>query len=259
VENLVGSGLIAGETSAAYKEVPTYCLVTGRAVGIGAYVARLSHRVVQVENSHLILTGAPALNSLLGREIYASNGQLGGIQIMHRNGVSHAVAQNDLEGVNTVLRWISFLPVPSSNEETPKIQPMLKDDSARNVLSATKDGEQDIRSLLDPVNGGGLFDKNSFDEIMSEWAKTIVTGRARIRGLPVGVVAVETRTVKSEIPADPATADSQAKMLEQAGRVWYPDSAYKTAEAINDFNRERLPLIFVANIRGFSGGQKGNN
>jgi acetyl-CoA carboxylase/biotin carboxylase 1 len=256
VENLVGSGLIAGETSAAYKEVPTYCLVTGRAVGIGAYVARLSHRIVQVENSHLILTGAPALNSLLGREIYASNGQLGGIQIMHRNGVSHAVAQNDLEGVNTVLRWISFLPVPTSNEETPKLQPMLKDDAARNVLSATKDGEQDIRSLLDPVNGGGLFDKNSFDEIMSDWAKTIVTGRARIRGLPVGVVAVETRTVKSEIPADPATADSQAKMLEQAGRVWYPDSAYKTAEAINDFNHERIPLIFVANIRGFSGGQK---
>lgn len=27
VENLVGSGLIAGETSAAYREVPTYCLV----------------------------------------------------------------------------------------------------------------------------------------------------------------------------------------------------------------------------------------
>ena len=28
VENLVGSGLIASETSAAYREVPTYCLVT---------------------------------------------------------------------------------------------------------------------------------------------------------------------------------------------------------------------------------------
>lgn len=38
--------------------------------------------------------------------------------------------------------------------------------------------------------------------------------------------------------------------------MWYPDSAYKTAEAINDFNREGLPLIVLANIRGFSGGQK---
>lgn len=48
VENLQGSGLIAGETSSAYDEVPTYCLVTGRSVGIGAYTARLAHRVVQV-------------------------------------------------------------------------------------------------------------------------------------------------------------------------------------------------------------------
>lgn len=48
VENLQGSGLIAGETSTAYDEVPTYCYVTGRSVGIGAYTARLAHRIVQV-------------------------------------------------------------------------------------------------------------------------------------------------------------------------------------------------------------------
>ena len=40
----------------------------------------------------------------------------------------------------------------------------------------------------------------------------------------------------------------------QAGQVWYPDSAYKTAQAIQDFNRgENLPLIIFANWRGFSG------
>lgn len=86
VENLVGSGLIAGESSRAYDEVPTYCLVTGRAVGIGAYVARLLRRVVQVQNSDLVLTGANALNSVLGRQIYTSNSQLGGPEVMHRNG-----------------------------------------------------------------------------------------------------------------------------------------------------------------------------
>lgn len=38
--------------------------------------------------------------------------------------------------------------------------------------------------------------------------------------------------------------------------MWYPDSSYKTAQAISDFNRERLPLIILANWRGFSGGMK---
>jgi acetyl-CoA carboxylase/biotin carboxylase 1 len=39
-------------------------------------------------------------------------------------------------------------------------------------------------------------------------------------------------------------------------QVWYPDSAYKTAQAIFDFNRENLPLLILANWRGFSGGMK---
>ena len=47
------------------------------------------------------------------------------------------------------------------------------------------------------------------------------------------------------------------QIIQQAGQVWFPDSAYKTAQAINDFNRERLPLIIFANWRGFSGGMKG--
>ena len=39
--------------------------------------------------------------------------------------------------------------------------------------------------------------------------------------------------------------------------MWYPDSAYKTAQAIQDFNRgENLPLIIFANWRGFSGGTR---
>jgi acetyl-CoA carboxylase/biotin carboxylase 1 len=39
--------------------------------------------------------------------------------------------------------------------------------------------------------------------------------------------------------------------------VWFPDSAYKTAQAIRDFNRaENLPLIIFANWRGFSGGTR---
>lgn len=45
--------------------------------------------------------------------------------------------------------------------------------------------------------------------------------------------------------------------MSQAGQVWFPDSAYKTAQAIQDFSREGLPLFIFANWRGFSGGMKG--
>jgi len=73
----------------------------------------------------------------------------------------------------------------------------------------------------------------------------------------MGVIAVETRLVEQRIPADPANPNSREAVLAQAGQVWYPDSAYKTAQAIADFNHaENLPLIVFANWRGFSGGTR---
>lgn len=47
------------------------------------------------------------------------------------------------------------------------------------------------------------------------------------------------------------------QVLQQAGQVWFPDSAFKTSQAISDFSREHLPLMVFANWRGFSGGMKG--
>lgn len=102
----------------------------------------------------------------------------------------------------------------------------------------------------------GLFDKGSWTEAHSGWAKTVVTGRARLGGFPIGVIAVETQTVTKNIPADPGMPESSEQMIPQAGQVWFPDSATKTALAMEEFNLEGLPLMVLANWRGFSGGQR---
>jgi acetyl-CoA carboxylase carboxyltransferase component len=47
---------------------------------------------------------------------------------------------------------------------------------------------------------------------MQPWAQTVVCGRARLGGIPVGVIAVETRTVEVVLPADPANLDSESKV-----------------------------------------------
>jgi len=67
---------------------------------------------------------------------------------------------------------------------------------------------------------------------------------------------VETRTIERIVPADPASPSSVEQKIMEAGQVWYPNSAFKTGQAIFDFNREELPLIIFANWRGFSGGQQ---
>ncbi|XP_039874960.1 acetyl-CoA carboxylase 2 isoform X7 [Simochromis diagramma] len=261
VENLRGSGTIAGESSRAYEEIVTISLVTCRAIGIGAYLVRLGQRVIQVENSHIILTGSGALNKVLGREVYTSNNQLGGVQIMYNNGVTHTSVPDDFEGVFTILQWLSYMP---KDKHSPVPIIATTDPVDREIEFTPTKAPYDPRWMLagrpHPLVRGawqsGFFDHGSFMEILSSWAQTVVVGRARLGGIPLGVIAVETRTVEFTVPADPANLDSESKVLQQAGQVWFPDSAFKTAQAICDFNRERLPLIVFANWRGFSGGMK---
>jgi len=102
----------------------------------------------------------------------------------------------------------------------------------------------------------GFFDRGSFTEYLAGWAKSVVIGRARLGGFPMGVVITENRTAQNIKPADPADVKASEAVIQEAGCVWFPNSAYKTAQAINDFRTEDLPLIVFANWRGFSGGQR---
>jgi len=259
VENLRGSGMIAGEQSAAYADAFTLSYVTGRSVGIGAYLCRLGQRNIQMTNGPLILTGYLALNKLLGREVYTSQDQLGGPQVMMPNGVSHLQVADDQEGVKSILKWLSYVPATSKSKS-----PALKssDPVDRKIEFMPTKTPYDPRNMLAGVKteGGfakGFFDVNSWTETLPDWGKSVVTGRARLGGIPCGVIAVETRLMEQRIPADPANPESREAVLAQAGQVWFPDSAHKTATAIRDFNNaENLPLFIFANWRGFSGGTR---
>jgi acetyl-CoA carboxylase/biotin carboxylase 1 len=72
----------------------------------------------------------------------------------------------------------------------------------------------------------------------------------------MGVIITENRTAENIKPADPADVRASEAVIQEAGCVWFPNSAYKTAQAIKDFRCEELPLIIFANWRGFSGGQR---
>ena len=177
-------------------------MVTCRAVGIGAYLVRLGSRVIQVENSHIILTGAGALNKVLGREVYNSNNQLGGTQIMYNNGISHDVVKDDFEVCLLILRWLSYMPETMLHQ--PPILPTVYDPVDRPIGFAPTSTPYDPRHMIagrivtgtpttyNHLDAGasmssafqsGFFDRDSFVEIMKGWAKTVVCGRARLGGI----------------------------------------------------------------------------
>lgn len=282
VENLSGSGAIASAYCKAFREGFTLTLVSGRTVGIGAYLARLGRRCIQRSDQPIILTGYAALNKVLGREVYSSHMQLGGPRVMGVNGVAHQVVDDDLQGIAAALAWLAYVPAcvggvppllasadpvdrpvsyrPGPNE---KLDPRAAIAGRPAPPSLTEDGGPAPAAppAPSPAPGAaawqaGLFDRGSWTEAQAGWARTVVTGRARLGGLPVGVIAVESSTVMLNIPADPGAPDSAERIVPQAGQVWFPDSALKTAHAMEEFDAEGLPLVILANWRGFSGGQR---
>jgi acetyl-CoA carboxylase / biotin carboxylase 1 len=254
VENLQGSGKIAGETSRAYDEIFTLSYVTGRSVGIGAYLVRLGQRVIQMQQGPIILTGYSALNKLLGREVYTSQDQLGGPQIMYPNGVSHEVVEDDQAGVASILKWISFVPekvgaLPAARQSGDAVD--------RSVVWRPTPTPYDPRLMMSGTKEmPGFFDNGSWKEYLPGWGKSVVIGRGRLGGIPMGAILVETRLVDKVVPADPADPNSREAILPQAGQVLFPDSSYKTAQALRDFDKEGLPVMIFANWRGFSGGSR---
>lgn len=179
---------------------------------------------------------------------------------MYKNGVSHMTASDDFEGVCKIVQWMSFVPDKKGNPVP--ISPAADDWDREITYYPPQKQPYDVRWLIggkEDEEGflSGLFDRGSFQETLGGWARTVVVGRARLGGIPVGVIGVETRSVENVSPADPANPDSIEQVVSEAGGVWYPNSAFKTAQAIKDFNNgEQLPLFILANWRGFSGGQR---
>lgn len=151
---------------------------------------------------------------------------------MYANGVSHMVSANDFDGVRAVVNWLGYvparvgapLPVCKWSIDMRNIA-QRPDPIDRTVEFVPPTSAYDPRLMIAGVylsNGtwqSGIFDHGSFTEALGGWGKTVVTGRARLGGIPVGVVAVETRPVEVVIPADPANPSSIASIQQQAGQV----------------------------------------
>lgn len=158
---------------------------------------------------------------------------------MFPNGVSHLLADTHMGTITKALHWLAFVPARKGGPLS--LRSIAGCDTIDRVVQFTppKGLTYDPRLLFNGVTSGdkddatwqsGFFDKGSFVEALGGWAKTVVMGRGRLGGIPMGVIVTENRTAEALKPADPADLSSQEKMIQQAGGVWFPDSAYKTAQ-----------------------------
>lgn len=208
--------------------VPQISVITGIAAGGGCYSPALTDFVLMTEDAAMFLTGPAVIREVAGEEVGA--GELGGRAVHERNGVCDLVVSGSRAAAESVRRLLAFLPQHAGGELplAADVAPRLKDPGE--LLPRSPRRVYDVRAL-----GEGIVDADSLLEVAPRWARSVVTGFARIEGRPVGLVA------------------SQPRYL---GGVLDSASSQKAARFVSSCDAFGLPLLVLVDTPGFMPGQR---
>jgi acetyl-CoA carboxylase carboxyltransferase component len=207
--------------------IPQISSVHGFCTAGGAYIPAMSDQSVIVKGQGTIfLAGPPLVKAATGEDVTSE--ELGGAEVHTSiSGVADHLATSDAHALAIVRDIVAHLglrsgaPVKLSDPRPPAYDP----DELLGVLPIDSKKFFDIREVIARiVDGSELF------EFKKQYGTTLVTGFAKIQGMPCGIIA--------------------------NNGVLFSESAQKAAHFIEVCSQERIPLVFLQNITGFIVGKK---
>src|SRR5437588_10522357 len=181
----VGSNLPYYYTTANLGQVPVVALGLGSVAGLGAARMAASHYSIMTKNTSALFVAGPPVVNALGANL--DRFELGGWEIQTRCGaVDHAVDSEE-EAFACTRRFLSYL--PSSVFEVAPRGPQTDDPERREefLFEAIPRNRRQVYKMRPIVEA--VVDKGSFFEMGRLFGRPIITGFARIDGLPVAVMA----------------------------------------------------------------------
>jgi acetyl-CoA carboxylase carboxyltransferase component len=136
-----------------------------------------------------------------------------------------------------IREFVSELPVklPSAVPVLPGTEAARPASDLYEVLPEDHRQPYNARHMLDC-----LLDSGHLDEFQADYAKEMITGHARIRGIQVGVIANNRGMIRAPSGGPP-----------RFGGIIYTESAEKVAYFIETCNRRQTPLLFIQDVSGF--------
>jgi acetyl-CoA carboxylase carboxyltransferase component len=223
---LNGYGRIFRQNVRLSGRVPQISVIAGLAAGGGCYSPALTDFVVMTEEAAMFLTGPAVVRDVAGEDVDMQ--ELGGRWVHERNGVCDFVAPGDRSAVDLARELLGYLPqhAGGSLPQAPSVVPQLSDPGE--CVPSSPRRVYDVRAVSE-----GIVDAGSLLEVAPRWARSIVTGFARIEGRPVGLIA------------------SQPRYL---GGVLDTESSQKAARFVSRCNAFGLPLLVLVDTPGFMPG-----
>ncbi|MCZ6708915.1 MAG: methylmalonyl-CoA carboxyltransferase, partial [Gammaproteobacteria bacterium] len=206
---------------------PSVSLALGSVAGIGAARVATSHYSVIVKDSAQMMIAGPALVDWanLGN---VSKEELGASKIHTRNGAIDDEVSSEAEAFECATTFLSYL--PSSVDELPPViecddDPNRREDSLIDIIPRDPRKVYRMHEIIDAV-----VDQQSFFEIGRRWGKSILTGLARLNGVPVALFA-------------------ENPMI--YGGAWTADACRKLIRLIDLAATFHLPLVHLEDCPGF--------
>ncbi len=205
-------------------------VVMGSCTAGGAYVPAMSDEAIIVRNQGTIFLGGPPLVKAATGEVVSAEDLGGGDVHTRLSGVADHLAQDDAHALALARRAIANL----NRVKTPQLDiiepcdPAYDPNELYGVIPSDTRKPYDVREVI-----ARIVDGSNFDEFKARYGTTLVTGFARLHGMPVGIIA--------------------------NNGILFSESSAKGAHFIELCCQRRIPLIFLQNITGFMVGRKYEN
>ncbi|HEX8745661.1 MAG TPA: carboxyl transferase domain-containing protein, partial [Pyrinomonadaceae bacterium] len=219
-----------------YLKVPQIAAVMGPCIAGGAYLPALSDIIIMVEGTSFMgLGGANLVKGATGQTI--DNETLGGARTHNAvSGVAHYRVETDELCLAKIREFVSELPSrpQSSVSITESVEAARPESDLYEILPEDHRQPYDMREVLNCI-----LDEGRLDEFQVDYAREMITGHARVRGIQVGIIANARGMIRE--PGKPP----------RFGGIVYTESAEKTAFFIETCNRHQTPLVFIQDVSGF--------
>jgi 3-methylcrotonyl-CoA carboxylase beta subunit len=220
-----------------YLRVPQISAVMGPCIAGGAYLPALSDVIIMVEGTSFMgLGGANLVKGATGQT--TDNETLGGARAHNEiSGVAHYRVENDRACIERIREFVAELPPrpPDTVAIVESTDPARPAEDLYEIIPEDHRQPYDARQVL-----ACLLDAGHLDEFQADYAKEMITGRARICGIPVGVIANNRGMTRAPGGGPP-----------RFGGIIYTESAEKVAYFIETCNRHHIPLLFIQDVSGF--------
>jgi acetyl-CoA carboxylase carboxyltransferase component len=190
--------------------VPVVAAALGPVAGLGAARVAASHFSVMVRgSSQLFVAGPPVVSRAFGREVEKE--ELGGSHIhAHGSGAVDNEVGSEREAFEHIRRFLSYLP-SSVWERAPVAEstddPERREEELMSAVPRDRRRVYNVRRIVELVMDGA-----SFFEISRYYGQSLITGLARLDGIPVGVMANDPAFYAGAI--DAASAEKMTRFVD---------------------------------------------